>query len=317
LVEITDLKPLKILNSLRWTGKAKFPGALRGRSIVVFQVREEILAIPAFCPHEQANLAEAAFVSPYVIECPLHQNRYDLRTGVISTFEVELRDDKMYLVWNKKKNEAQPHKFAFEVPVELRSAQERIATLESELVALSRAAELREQDTKSTVRQMELMILEVEQKSEALTQANQSLVAANEFINRVTNAMREVLIVLDTQGHVTDANRRFYDLLGYLPEEVRGRGIERLMSEGTWPLFWRARPGISRQSLRQSSSPSRASGGHTFCGVPFFTDPAVSKRAWLLSVPTSERSGPPSASWQQPMRSRGCCLTTCARRSSW
>jgi len=237
LVEITDLKPLKILNSLRWTGKAKFPGALRGRSFVVFQIREEILAIPAFCPHEQANLAEAAFVSPYVIECPLHQNRYDLRTGVISTFEVELRDDKMYLVWNKKKNEAQPHKFAFEVPVELRSAQERIATLESELVALSRAAELREQDTKSTVRQMELMILEVEQKSEALTQANQSLVAANEFINRVTNAMREVLIVLDTQGHVTDANRRFYDLLGYLPEEVRGRGIERLMSEGNLAAF--------------------------------------------------------------------------------
>ena len=30
-VELTELKPLKILNSLRWTGKAKFPGALRGR----------------------------------------------------------------------------------------------------------------------------------------------------------------------------------------------------------------------------------------------------------------------------------------------
>lgn len=236
-VEITDLKPLKILNSLRWTGKAKFPGALRGRSIVVFQIQEEIVAIPAFCPHEQANLAEAIFVSPYVLECPLHHNRYDLRTGVISTFEVELRDDTMYLLWNKRKNEAQPHKFAFEVPVELRGAQERIATLESELVALGRAAEIREQDTKSTVRQMGSMLLEVEQKSEALSRLNLSLVAANEFINRVTNAMREVLIVLDPQGHVTDANRRFYDLLGYLPEEVRGRGIERLMSEGNLAAF--------------------------------------------------------------------------------
>ena len=156
----------------------------------------------------------------------VHHNRYDLRTGVISTFEVELRDDTMYLLWNKKKNEAQPHKFAFEVPVELRGAQERIATLESELVALGRAAEIREQDTKSTVRQMGSMLLEVEQKSEALSRVNLSLVAANEFIYRVTNAMREVLIVLDPQGHVTDVE------VGRAPEPaVHPLEVARLATE--------------------------------------------------------------------------------------
>lgn len=141
-VELTNIKPLKILNSLRWTGKAKFPwGAARALNRRISDT-EEIVAIPAFCPHEQANLAEAVFVSPYVLEVSAASQPIQLRTrGNQCVSRSSCATTRCYLLWNKKKNEAQPHKFAFEVPVELRGAQERIATLESELVALGRAAD--------------------------------------------------------------------------------------------------------------------------------------------------------------------------------
>lgn len=162
------------------------------------------------------------------------------------------------------------------------------------------------------------MLLEVEQKSEALGRLNLSLVAANEFIHRVTNAMREVLIVLNPQGNVTDANRRFYNLLGYLPEEVRGRGIERLMSEGNLAAFLARTTGQQQAEFETELITKQGERWpHLLRSALLHEQRAASKRESLWSVQTFARSGPHSVSWQRPMRSRGCCSTTCAKRSSW
>ena len=48
--------------------------------IGVFRVQGQYFACDDTCPHGQANLSDG-FVDDYDIECPLHQGRFDLRTG--------------------------------------------------------------------------------------------------------------------------------------------------------------------------------------------------------------------------------------------
>ena len=54
-----------------------------GRELAVFRVGEEVYATEALCSHGNARLCDG-FVEGHEIECPLHQARFDLRSGVPS-----------------------------------------------------------------------------------------------------------------------------------------------------------------------------------------------------------------------------------------
>ena len=52
-----------------------------GREIALVRLGDELFAIDATCTHGQASLC-GGFVEPDgSIECPLHQGRFDVRTG--------------------------------------------------------------------------------------------------------------------------------------------------------------------------------------------------------------------------------------------
>jgi PAS domain S-box-containing protein len=223
-IDISDVTPLKVAGSLRWTGKAKFPGTPRPRSIVVFHLGDEMVAMSAFCPHEQADLSEGRFVEPFVLECPLHQNTYDLRAGAIKTFRVDMDGERMFLLWKRGTNELVAPTFNH-VKVGQRSEEERQKTLELELSALQAAAKAREAHVAETLRQMEGMIREVEEKKSAVEASHTELTKMNEFVKRVTNTMSEVLVVLDTKGQVREVNERFTGLLGYARNETEGASL--------------------------------------------------------------------------------------------
>ncbi len=227
-IEIADLKAIKVLGDLRWTGKAKFPGSPRPRSLVIFQMGEDIAAISSFCPHEKADLSEGRFVEPYVLECPLHQNRYDLRNGEIKTFGVELIDEKMFVLWRRSASEPVAPRFTLKVAE--RSHGEQFETLQAELRALREASKVREQHTVETLRQMEGMIREVEDKKALVDASHAELAKINEFVQRVTDTMSEALVVIDTQGSVLEVNRRFLSLLEYERDGVVGKPLGSLMA---------------------------------------------------------------------------------------
>jgi PAS domain S-box-containing protein len=228
-IDITDVVSIKVGGDLRWTGRAKFPGAPRPRSIVIFQLGDEVVAMSAFCPHEQANMAEGRFVAPYVIECPLHQNTYDLRTGVIKTFKVQLEGEHMHLLWRRAANEPVAPTFSQQTQVAARSDDERTRTLEHELASLRDAARVREAHVVETLRQMDGMLHEVEEKKRAVEASHGELQKLNEFVTRVTDAMGEVLIVIDPRGAVREVNSRFTSLLGFARDEVVGKDLSSLV----------------------------------------------------------------------------------------
>jgi naphthalene 1,2-dioxygenase system ferredoxin subunit len=51
-----------------------------GRDIALYSAEGEIFATDNICTHGQARLCEG-FLEGHEIECPLHQGRFDIRTG--------------------------------------------------------------------------------------------------------------------------------------------------------------------------------------------------------------------------------------------
>jgi naphthalene 1,2-dioxygenase system ferredoxin subunit len=71
----------------------------------LFLLDGRVFACQDICPHGQAYLSDG-FVENCQIECPLHQGRFDLRTGEatappvqgrIRTFPVEIRDGEVFI----------------------------------------------------------------------------------------------------------------------------------------------------------------------------------------------------------------------------
>jgi naphthalene 1,2-dioxygenase ferredoxin component len=55
--------------------------AVDGRDIALYGVGDEVYATDNICTHGHARLCEG-FVDGHEIECPLHQGKFDVRTGV-------------------------------------------------------------------------------------------------------------------------------------------------------------------------------------------------------------------------------------------
>lgn len=75
--------------ALNWTDVAAFddlwdgagvPLHMAGREFALFRVSAAVYATDGICTHGHARLCEG-FIEGTDIECPLHQGRFDLRTG--------------------------------------------------------------------------------------------------------------------------------------------------------------------------------------------------------------------------------------------
>jgi naphthalene 1,2-dioxygenase system ferredoxin subunit len=54
--------------------------AVGGRDIALYAVGDEVYATDNICTHGQARLCDG-FLEGHEIECPLHQGKFDVRTG--------------------------------------------------------------------------------------------------------------------------------------------------------------------------------------------------------------------------------------------
>ncbi len=62
-----------------WEG-AGIAATVQGQEIALFRVGDALYATDNLCTHGHARLCEG-FVEGHEIECPLHQGRFDLKTG--------------------------------------------------------------------------------------------------------------------------------------------------------------------------------------------------------------------------------------------
>ncbi len=80
--------------------------AVRGHDIALYGVHGEVFATANLCTHGNARLCDG-FLEDAEIECPLHQGRFDVRTGQpvlapvtesIRTFPVKIENGQVLLL---------------------------------------------------------------------------------------------------------------------------------------------------------------------------------------------------------------------------
>ena len=79
--------------------------ALQGKEIALYGVDGEVYATDNICTHGHARLCDG-FLEGHEIECPLHQGKFDIRSGLgvcapvtenLRTYPVRIEGDKVYL----------------------------------------------------------------------------------------------------------------------------------------------------------------------------------------------------------------------------
>jgi naphthalene 1,2-dioxygenase ferredoxin component len=79
--------------------------AVQGRDIALFRTAGTVYALDNLCTHGQARLCDG-FVEGFEIECPLHQGRFDVRSGAptcvpvtegVTTYPVRIDGGRVYL----------------------------------------------------------------------------------------------------------------------------------------------------------------------------------------------------------------------------
>jgi naphthalene 1,2-dioxygenase system ferredoxin subunit len=78
---------------------------VQGKDIALYSVEGEVYASDNLCTHGHARLCNG-FLDGYEIECPLHQGKFDVRSGAavcapvtegIRTYPVRIEGDKVFL----------------------------------------------------------------------------------------------------------------------------------------------------------------------------------------------------------------------------
>lgn len=76
-----------------------------GRDIALYRVDGEVFATDNLCTHGRARLCDG-FLDGHEIECPLHQGKFDVRTGAalggpvsedLRAYPVRIEGDKVFL----------------------------------------------------------------------------------------------------------------------------------------------------------------------------------------------------------------------------
>ena len=87
-----------------WDGVG-LDAAVGGFDVALFRIGDAVFAIDAICTHGQARLCDG-FVEGHEIECPLHQGRFDLRSGAptcapaleaLKTYPVRIEGGRVFL----------------------------------------------------------------------------------------------------------------------------------------------------------------------------------------------------------------------------
>jgi naphthalene 1,2-dioxygenase system ferredoxin subunit len=78
---------------------------VQGKDIALYSVEGEVYASDNLCTHGHARLCDG-FLDGHEIECPLHQGKFDVRSGAavcapvtegIRTYPVRIEGDKVFL----------------------------------------------------------------------------------------------------------------------------------------------------------------------------------------------------------------------------
>ena len=84
--------------------KSRMMVTLNNRDIVIFRASDQIFAVSNVCSHQHFSKLHEGILESFLIECPMHGWRYDIRTGksvtgegTISVYPLSMKDGNLYI----------------------------------------------------------------------------------------------------------------------------------------------------------------------------------------------------------------------------
>lgn len=93
----------RIADQVAFDGREMIPAKLGARHVLVYRTRTGLFATDRRCTHQGGDLLRG-YLDGDVIECPVHQGRFNIRTGAalnapacepLVTYPVRVRDGKI------------------------------------------------------------------------------------------------------------------------------------------------------------------------------------------------------------------------------
>lgn len=113
-----------------------------------------------------------------------------------------------------------------------RPARDAVADLEAELDAMREARDVQEQVIADGYAQMDVMLVDLERKADALQEASKAANAATAVLDRILDTMHGALMVVGMDGRIRQVNAELCRLVGRTREELLGAEPEPLFVLG-------------------------------------------------------------------------------------
>ncbi|WP_078120475.1 ATP-binding protein [Thiosocius teredinicola] len=198
----------------RWCGHVTLPGDSASRHVLIVHHKDELIAVPANCPHEGVSLANSEMDETGKLVCPAHgqlvpmdENNENYRVNEIA--------GEFFII--------PPGSF-----VEGRSDDE-LVRLRQEVISLRQANTALQSQVLNVSDQVEHVLDELSQKSNALQRQSDEQRRLSAFVNRVVDTMDGLLVVLDARGMVMQVNAAGCKALGYTAQDLEGQSADRLI----------------------------------------------------------------------------------------
>jgi len=285
-----NVLPIEIIESLsseRWMGRVRFPKKRHPSKVIIFAQSEHYAAILAHCPHEGYNLKDAPLDQQGCLTCPLHGQTFQIFGETNVAYPIQKIDQQFYLypkdtaVNLKSKNK---HKES--------NKDNSSHQLKEELAALRHAHSTQEQQMLHITRSMDNMLCEVETQRNSLTKINASQKSLNAFIERVTNSMDDLLIVVTMKGLIQKVNIKTCKDLGFSEEELIGMPVDKLLFLEELPSSDKAPRLYTSQLLEAVVYPQYYQGEHHLVTKEIVDEPPIYLlRGSLLHSPQGKQEG--------------------------
>lgn len=204
----------------RWCGRARLPGEQTDRHLLILKRGDGYVAIPAACPHEGYRLDQCSENERNEIVCPAHG--LAVPTAGHHAVAVIENGERFFL-----DTQTEPTTENDTQTTTVKS--DELLRLRDEVESLKQANQALEQQILSVTEQMEIMLEQSTQQSRTLSSQNTEQKRLSSFINRVSDTMDSLLLVLDRLGNILQVNKSVQDVLGLSAQELIGKSPDTLL----------------------------------------------------------------------------------------
>ena len=224
---LEDVATVAADGGARWRGRLRLPNRPKALSMLIFQLDDELRAVPALCPHQGYDLTHCALRDGASLLCPAH----GLRIALTSTgYAVKTENGRF---WARVYDTACRHVIEHTQADGQLTLQHEPGKLQLEIEHLRLANLKQERQILVITQTMDAMLSHSEQQKTLLKEKADQQQALNRFVDSILNNMENLLFVIDQHGMIKRINATVSYELGFSEAELLDSCFDTLLPQAT------------------------------------------------------------------------------------